>query len=145
MPRMDLIQKIKKMNRIIDKSRKAISLYSSFLAGAFIAVSFLFTIYFIPYGSKNWHLDWVILTIFTVIYCIIYYNLGIILLRKKYSKEIATYKKDFFASLFVSVYFSIIILFKFIWYVILIDTVISLVILFIICYKIAHKRYERRR
>jgi len=123
------------------KSREAISFYSSLLAGLFVATSFLFVSYFIPYGENNWSLDWFLLTIFAILYCILYYYMGIYLIRKLNAEEVNTYRKDFFASLIVSVYFSIITLFKFKLIPLIITTLVALVITSLICYKIAHKKY----
>lgn len=133
------IKKIKKIDVSMDGSKDAISFYSSFLASVFVALSFVFVSFFIPYGQTNWGFNWILLSICALIYCVIYYRLGIFFMRK-YPKEIRNYKINFLAALVVSIYISTIILFRSHRIVVIVSHVIVLIVVFLICYKLSHKR-----
>ena len=127
------------IDKLMDNSKKVISFWSSFLAGAFIAVSFLLINFFIPYGQEKWSFNWFWLSIFIFLYVVIYYFIGLLIMGKFGSEGIQSFKINFWASFLVSICFSVILLFKFDFLVVLFSLLITFIFVSLICYKLSLK------
>jgi hypothetical protein len=142
--KQSLIEKYKKEdNKLKGSSRKVTSFYSSLIAGLFVGTSFIFIIYFIPFGEHNWVWNWIKLSLAILTYCLIYYLIGISIVRGMSPSEVDGYKNNFLASFIGSAYVSIIILLKPSFWTTLVVTIILLVISYLIIHTIASRKYKR--
>ena len=139
---------LKKLNRIWKKennlfkrsSRKVTSFYSSLIAGLFVATSFIFINFFVPFGQENWKLNWFLFLIAIFLYCSVYYFIGEKIILEMNPREIRGYKKNFLASFIGAIYIAVIVLFKLKFWPVTISTIILSIVSIFICIQISHPK-----
>ena len=140
------IKKYRKEDNKFEKfSRLIPSFCSSLFAGLFVATGFLFVTYFIPFGQSGWIWSWINLTFWIIVFCFVYYFIGLYVIFTMNPKEIKGYKLNFLASLIGTTYISIIILLKLKPLIVIISTVILSFVTFFVGHKIVSKKPSRKK
>jgi hypothetical protein len=132
---------IRKLEYLFKKaSRRVTSFFSSLFASLFVAVSFLFVIYLIPYGKEGWKFNWWIFAGLIFVYLVVYYPIGRKIIKNLNAKEISGYNKNFLVSFLTSVYITLIVISNFNRIATIIITIILLIISILIGLVIASKK-----
>jgi len=132
-------------NKFKGSSRKITSFYSSLIAGLFVATSFMFVNYFIPYGSDGWFTNWIKLSLPMVLYLLIYYYFGLLLIRGLHEKEVKSFNYNFLAALIGAIYISMIVLLKPGPLFLSVLTIVLALVFLVIGHFIANKKYRRKK
>lgn len=118
-----------KIDSLLKRSKRRVpSFFSTLFASLFVAVSFLFLNWFIPFGQSNWRFNWFFLSIAILIYCIIYYFVGRKIILNLNPRELSGYNKNFIASVLTGAYILVVVLAKFKPIYIVIATLVLMII-----------------